>query len=110
MFGIPSEILVPAVILGPVFGLMFATLFPFLFRVLPLGPAAARARMAMMPMRARIGLGIGAGGLFGAMLAVKALTEAARVPSLSGDLISAMILIGAIGLSMVAAAMPAAKA
>ena len=109
MLGIPTEIFIAAVVLGPVFGVLFATLFPMMFRVLPLGPTEARARMARMPMRARIGLGIGAGGLFGAMMAVRAMTEAAGVTSLASDLIAASILIGAIGLSMVTQAMPAPK-
>lgn len=110
MLGIPTEIFIAAVVMGPLFGLMFGTLFPIMFRILPLGTAEARARMARMPMRARIGLGIGAGGLFGAMMAVKAMTEAAGITSLSGDLIALSMLIGAIGLSMVTQAMPSAKA
>lgn len=110
MLGIPTEIFIAAVVMGPVFGLLFATLFPMMFRILPLGTAEARARMARMPMRARIGLGIGAGGLFGAMMAVRAMAEAAGITSLSSDLIAASILMGAIGLSMVTHAMPAPKA
>lgn len=110
MLGIPTEILIDVAVLGPLFGLMFATLFPMLFRILPLGTAEARARMAQMPMRARIGLGIGSGGLFGAMMAVAKLTETAGLPHLTGDLIAALILVGAIGLSMVTQAMPAPKA
>ncbi|MFO1171222.1 MAG: hypothetical protein U1E49_09660 [Hyphomicrobiaceae bacterium] len=109
MLGIPTEVLL-AVAMGPFFGLLFATLFPMMFRILPLGTAEARARMAQMPKRARIGLGLGSGGLFGAMMAVRALAEAAGITSLSSDLIAASILIGAIGLSMVTKAMPAAKA